>query len=687
MDAVIKQAVREKLRRHLNDPNPPTAKSSSNDHNNSTNPRPNNGRQGRMLNRMSDLVHRIRSRSQSSTSSGSKTKKRKMERVKEHLIQVRWSHWNKAKCEFMPVKQKNGGGNRYIVYTDPPSILLGELKQKAIDLFFPSGKNKYGGSADILSFTLCDATQAPIHEFPWDGTLSDYLKENGLYASTTYFYLRSKQKDISEYANGNVNDDSDSQSESASNRVICDVCKCTYEEGDTCIRCEQNTEYEQSLIADHMSATVCKGQPNEMDTQGNEQQLIAVDSSSTSHEEHIPLTLEEMRRQRVAYLSLSGNIEEENCDSTAEATELADTTQVHHENRNQEQPENGESTCMELTDKKQTTKILTVHRNLVKKDMIEYFKSHDIMNKELIFEIINERGTLEQGVGIGVTREVYTLFWNEFANSMTIRERERVPLVRHDHFVEEWNAIGRILVKGFESVSYFPLFISKAFLGYCLFGNQIPDMVFLESFQKYLSKEEEEMIKAVIENNSFSEDKDEFDDFLERFQCRSFVKEENLYRIILEIAKQELIQKPHLMISSWESVITSFKAHPSFQSLAALGAFYDKLKPTNKKVLDSFVSLPSTDGERDAFKFLQRFVRGLDETKLLQFLCFTTGMDVMQEKKIEVMYTKNEGLGSRPIAHTCGPVLEIPSTYPNFVELREEFTNILNKNNCEIDIV
>ena len=126
------------------------------------------------------------------------------------------------------------------------------------------------------------------------------------------------------------------------------------------------------------------------------------------------------------------------------------------------------------------------------------------------------------------------------------------------------------------------------------------------------------MIKAVIENNSFPEDKDEFDDFLERFQCRSFVKEEDLCRIILEIAKQELIQKPHLMISSWESVITSLKAHPSFQSLAALGAFDDKLKPTNKKVLDSFVSLPSTDGERDAFKFLQRFVRGLDETKLLQ---------------------------------------------------------------------
>ena len=96
-----------------------------------------------MLNRMSDLVNQIRSRSQSSTSSGSKTKKGKMERVKEHRIQVRWSHWNKAKCEFMPVKQKNGGGNRYIVYTDPPSLLLGELKQNAIDLFSPAVRTDF----------------------------------------------------------------------------------------------------------------------------------------------------------------------------------------------------------------------------------------------------------------------------------------------------------------------------------------------------------------------------------------------------------------------------------------------------------------------------------------------------------------------------------------------------------------
>jgi hypothetical protein len=31
---------------------------------------------------------------------------------------------------------------------------------------------------------------------------------------------------------------------------------------------------------------------------------------------------------------------------------------------------------------------------------------------------------------------------------------ERVPYVRHDHSVNEWQAIGRILVQGYKMVSY-----------------------------------------------------------------------------------------------------------------------------------------------------------------------------------------------------------------------------------------
>ena len=40
-----------------------------------------------------------------------------------------------------------------------------------------------------------------------------------------------------------------------------------------------------------------------------------------------------------------------------------------------------------------------------------------------------------------------------------------------------------------------------------------------------------------------------------------------------------------------------------------------------------------------------------------------------------------EGLATRPIAHTCAPMLELPNWYQNFCELQEEFISVLNVGN------
>ena len=79
------------------------------------------------------------------------------------------------------------------------------------------------------------------------------------------------------------------------------------------------------------------------------------------------------------------------------------------------------------------------------------------MNCNVGFKIINERGQLEPGTEVGVICEVFTLFGKEVPIAMTIGERGRVPFVRHDYFVEEWEAVGRIIVKGYMSIS--PLFV------------------------------------------------------------------------------------------------------------------------------------------------------------------------------------------------------------------------------------
>ena len=46
---------------------------------------------------------------------------------------------------------------------------------------------------------------------------------------------------------------------------------------------------------------------------------------------------------------------------------------------------------------------------------------------------------------------------------------------------------------------------------------------------------------------------------------------------------------------------------------------------------------------------------------------------------ISVYFIATDGLARRPIAHTCGPTLEIPSTYQVYNEMVEEFNNILRQ--------
>ena len=120
------------------------------------------------------------------------------------------------------------------------------------------------------------------------------------------------------------------------------------------------------------------------------------------------------------------------------------------------------------------------------------------------------------------------------------------------------------------------------------------------------------------------------------------------------------------MLSCWQPILSSLKDFKTFQSDESLKAFYNSIKPTNKKVLQLLVAQPETNGERDALNFLQRYMRGLDEQNLGHFLRFTTGADVLIVSQMTFRFLKVEGLYKTPVAHTCGPVLELPDTYQDF---------------------
>lgn len=114
---------------------------------------------------------------------------------------------------------------------------------------------------------------------------------------------------------------------------------------------------------------------------------------------------------------------------------------------------------------------------------------------------------------------------------------------------------------------------------------------------------------------------------------------------------------------------------------------YKALEPTTRKVLGMIQAEPCSNSERSALDYLKRFIRGMDLTQLKSFLMFVTGSDVTCVTTIYVEFTKLDGLGRRPIAHTCGCFLELPSTYEEYTEFRAEFSNVLAKEKWQNDIM
>ena len=156
-------------------------------------------------------------------------------------------------------------------------------------------------------------------------------------------------------------------------------------------------------------------------------------------------------------------------------------------------------------------KDVLVHRSQVLKDLIEEFKALDIPSSmdHLNLVIMNEPGEIEEGRGLGVVREVITMFWHQFFMSFSTGATEKVPSVRHDYQHQEWEAIGKILVYGYSEIKYFPVTLSGVFIGSCSFEERdISDSFLLEAFSLYISKDEAETLnqckEGKVEANSLA---------------------------------------------------------------------------------------------------------------------------------------------------------------------------------------
>lgn len=322
--------------------------------------------------------------------------------------------------------------------------------------------------------------------------------------------------------------------------------------------------------------------------------------------------------------------------------------------------------------------------------MVTTFKDESIMKCSIKVVMINAFGNEELGVDTGgVLRDALSAFWSTFYDSCTLGEAERVPTIRHDFKEAEWNAIGRILVKGYQEVQYFPVMLNKVFLFSTMFdGTDIPENLLLDSFLAYISRDERELLLTALKEDDLStEQNDELIDFLERFNARRVPVKGGRRAIVLELAHKELVQRAKFVIDSWKKPLQFGLGNmSSFSSVENIETLYESSKPTVKRVLNLFKAEPTSNSQRDVFSFLKRYIRGMDDEKLVKFLRFCTGASMICVEGIRVSFSSIDGLARRPVAHTCGCVIELPVTYESFPQFREEMNNVLGSQYWDIDI-
>ncbi|XP_068712626.1 uncharacterized protein [Montipora foliosa] len=224
-----------------------------------------------------------------------------------------------------------------------------------------------------------------------------------------------------------------------------------------------------------------------------------------------------------------------------------------------------------------------VHRTNLKEELIRIFKKDRSASLRHV-KVIDERGQEKEGEGVGVLRDVIATFWQQLFASASVGNLEKVPCIRHDFQKLEWQAIGRILVYGFKSVSYFPVALSSAFLASCLFGEEsISKEFLLASFRFHLTADEREIFDKLKIGEVAYDDEDVLD-FLGSYKTFKVPNKENISVILYELAHQELIQRPRYIGQCWAPILCELKRYEPFKNPDRIAEFLTSKTPSARKV-------------------------------------------------------------------------------------------------------
>ncbi|XP_034048418.1 uncharacterized protein LOC117529683 [Thalassophryne amazonica] len=326
---------------------------------------------------------------------------------------------------------------------------------------------------------------------------------------------------------------------------------------------------------------------------------------------------------------------------------------------------------------------ISVRRIKVVDDLLSVFMDSKIMNINLKMVIVNEKAVDDDGV----SREIYTAFWEQFLDYCE-GEDERVPRLRPDFWDSEWQAVGRIWVKGLLDHGVLPVRLCKAFILACIHGiDYVDEDILMLSFLNYLPLVERSAVESALQGTMDDSNEDDLMDLFTRMGSHSLPPKNNFKAAIETMAHKAILQEPKYVIDCF--AIPMAQVQQKLSDKTSVLCLYDSKQPTGKRVaqLLETTNVMLSQREQTTFNYLQRYIKNADQSKAGQILRFCTGASVICVSKIMVCFNVETGLNRRPIGHTCGATLEVPCTYSSYPEFRSEFDNILSSDYFEMDIL
>ncbi len=247
------------------------------------------------------------------------------------------------------------------------------------------------------------------------------------------------------------------------------------------------------------------------------------------------------------------------------------------------------------------------------------------------------------------------------------------------------------LSHGYLVTGILPIRIALPTLAAMLLGPSVslPPNTLLDSFLDYITPFERDTLKRALLQSKCevfpSELHDELTSTLAQFGCRVLPTPSNLMSAIQQVARYEFLTKPAAVIALINSGIPiNHRAFWSAKSPSFIQIMFQRLSVSASKV-NSLLSFPECRSQQESrvCGYLRAIMGTFQPNELGLFLRFVTGSCVCIAKEIKIVFNGVSGLARIPIAHTCSSTLELPTSYSNFTDFKNDFVSILARTNEE----